>query len=239
MPSISTCPSCGESISLPSGLLPGAAVRCPLCGADYALREAIALAPPELIPLEAPNPDAGLVVETPPPEIPESESITVSQSEPMNEAMAVAAQFMAMATSMQPLQRRKPKSGLWTLFEVITGGVAGCLVAYYGLAFWFGPQFHNVMPRVPFLPFIDRITASPKANGAPAEPAPEKPAKNKGGNESKPKGNVPPDTGPRAHNDASPDRRVLLQPSRGLFCEFMAVSAKTACQIDRRRIKFV
>ena len=51
---ISTCPNCQRLVSIPSGLSAAAAVRCPLCDAEYALGEALALVPPELIPVSAP-----------------------------------------------------------------------------------------------------------------------------------------------------------------------------------------
>jgi hypothetical protein len=46
---ISTCPKCQEQVSIPFGVEAEAMVRCPMCDAEYALGEALALAPPELI----------------------------------------------------------------------------------------------------------------------------------------------------------------------------------------------
>jgi hypothetical protein len=49
------------------------------------------------------------------------------------------------------------------------------VVAYYGLAIYFGPQFHRVgLPKLP-LPFISWITAPPAQGGAAAQPAAEEP----------------------------------------------------------------
>lgn len=49
---ISKCPKCHEQVTIPDGLDPEMEVRCPLCAVVYALREAIAEAPPALIPVE-------------------------------------------------------------------------------------------------------------------------------------------------------------------------------------------
>ena len=53
MPAISTCPKCQRQVSIPAGVDSAAAVRCPLCEAEYPLSEALVLAPPELIPVVA------------------------------------------------------------------------------------------------------------------------------------------------------------------------------------------
>ena len=50
---ISTCPNCQRLIAIPTGVPAAAAVRCPLCDAAYALSKALALLPPELIPVSA------------------------------------------------------------------------------------------------------------------------------------------------------------------------------------------
>jgi hypothetical protein len=55
MPAISTCPRCLQMVSIPQGLDPATLVRCPLCGAEYLLDAAMNLAPPELIPADAPD----------------------------------------------------------------------------------------------------------------------------------------------------------------------------------------
>ncbi|MEE9602124.1 MAG: hypothetical protein V3V75_02380 [Thermoguttaceae bacterium] len=51
MPSISKCPKCGQEVTVPERLGPEAEVRCPLCDAEYPWSEALAEAPPELIPV--------------------------------------------------------------------------------------------------------------------------------------------------------------------------------------------
>jgi hypothetical protein len=51
MATISTCPGCSRLVTLPEDLAPSAAVRCPLCRAEYPLSEALASVPPLLIPV--------------------------------------------------------------------------------------------------------------------------------------------------------------------------------------------
>lgn len=159
-----------------------------MCNAEYALSEALALAPPELIPValpvaERPAAVAGVATaETAQPVVTdgtmgvEREPQQEPDSEAENEAAAVAERFPAMPVAAR--RRRKPKSALQTVIEVIAGGVAGCLVAYYGLAFYYGPEFcAKGLPQLP-LPGIAQITV-PRA---PAEDAKDKPADKKPAN---------------------------------------------------------
>ncbi len=96
--------------------------------------------------------------------------IVGGEEEEENEASAVASQA---APSRR--RRRAPKSGLQTLIEVVTGGVAGCLVAYYGLAIYFRADFKNVgLPQLP-LPGIAWLTTAEKTNGNGEKPNIEKP----------------------------------------------------------------
>jgi hypothetical protein len=95
-------------------------------------------------------------------------------SEGENEAVAVAEAFTAKPVLAR--RRRKPKSALQTLIEVVAGGVAGCLVAYYGLAFWYGPEFSKTnLPVLP-LPGIEQIIVP---RPAPADANKEKPSEKK------------------------------------------------------------
>lgn len=60
---ISKCPKCHQQVTVPDGLDPDAEVRCPLCVVVYPLREALAEAPPALIPvdigaIQGPGPDS-------------------------------------------------------------------------------------------------------------------------------------------------------------------------------------
>ena len=53
MSSISKCPKCEQQVTIPDGVAAEAEVRCPLCEAEYSLSEALAQAPPALIPVGA------------------------------------------------------------------------------------------------------------------------------------------------------------------------------------------
>ncbi|MBU4398454.1 MAG: zinc-ribbon domain-containing protein [Planctomycetes bacterium] len=158
---ISTCPSCQKQVSIPPNVESAALVRCPLCEAEYVLSESLALAPPELIPV-ASAAEWGLS--------PENGGADRRISEE-NEAVVVSEGFPAMPASAQ-LRPRKQKSGLQVSIEVVAGGLAGCLVAYYALAFYFGPHLHRIgLPKLP-LPFISWITAPPtERNEEESEPA--------------------------------------------------------------------
>jgi hypothetical protein len=176
---ISTCPKCDKPVSVPAGVDSSAAVRCPLCSAEYPLGEALTPAPPELIPVALTDvpASAGMTGEavadaTHPHDEPQHDS------EGENEAVAVAAEFPI--TPVPARRRRKPKSALQTLIEVVAGGLAGCLVAYYGLAFYFGPELAaRGFPILP-LPGIERITSAPSApDDAKPKPAEKRPTKGK------------------------------------------------------------
>jgi len=67
------------------------------------------------------------------------------------------------------------------MIEVVVGGVAGCLVAYYALAFYYGPEFgvKGGLPKLP-LPGIEWITAPRMAPDQPKDkPADKKPAEDR------------------------------------------------------------
>ena len=169
MPEISTCPKCQRQVSIPHGVDSAALVRCPLCDAEYSLVQAL---PPELIPVVVPVEEA----ETYPlAETPVAEQAGEDVAEEENEAAAVVGRMPLGVTRV----RKRPSKPWWqTLIEVVTGGVAGCLLAYYGLAFWLGPEFN--LPKYSFLPFITQWTAPPeKADGVGEKPPAEKPAAEK------------------------------------------------------------
>jgi hypothetical protein len=182
MSMISTCPRCGKQVSIPSGVDPTTAVRCPLCAGEYALSEALALAPPELIPVvvvsegsESVAPEAAAE----PADVEEAPTQYEPEGEPEgeNEAAAVAEHFSGISGAPRR-RRRKPKSALQTWIEIVTGGLAGLLVGYYGLAFYYGPDFKNMgLPQFP-LPGIAWITA-PRTSGDSPKPAEAKPAETK------------------------------------------------------------
>ncbi len=176
MAMISTCPKCDRPVSVPAGVDSSATVRCPLCYAEYTLGEALTPPPPELIPVGLPEaePSAAVADEAAEPAHPQEEPRHDSEGE--NEAVAVAEAFPAKP--LTPRRRRKHKSGLQTLIEIIAGGLAGCLVAYYGLAFYYGPEFAaKGLPILP-LPGIEWITtARPAPDAAKKKPPEKKPGK--------------------------------------------------------------
>jgi ferrous iron transport protein A len=201
MPMISTCPRCTKQVSIPSGVDAKAEVLCPLCDAKYALSEALALAPPELIPVVSVAAEAvGCVKRTTgdPVERPtatdedkDEDDVVDTVMPPLHldddrdEAAAVAERLPTMSVAAQ-LRRRRSRSAWRTVFEVVTGGLAGCLVAYYALAFWFGPQFNKYLPQLP-LPFIPQLTAPRPGGGHPSEQPPlEEPVHRRPGSAAKP-----------------------------------------------------
>ena len=166
MSTISTCPSCRKQVTIPAGVDTAAEVRCPLCDAKYALGTALAMAPPELIPVvpAAAVGSASAAEHTaPPPDVDEE-----------NEAASVAARLPATSV-VAGLRARRSKSAVRTIMEVVLGGLAGCLVAYYTLALWFRSDFDKYLPKLP-LPFISRLTEPPAGDGhATQRPPLEKP----------------------------------------------------------------
>ena len=64
MPILSKCPKCQQPVTVPDGIDPAGEVRCPLCDAEYPLSEAMASAPPALIPVDAVPAGPGPVAET-------------------------------------------------------------------------------------------------------------------------------------------------------------------------------
>lgn len=179
---ISTCPKCQAQVSIPAGVDSSASVRCPLCEVEYPLSEAL---PPALIPVAAVAIQDSALEE----DVAEVEGGAVGeffftreeprdQADAENEANEAAAVVVDRASiTAAPLRKRASKSALQTIIEVVTGGLAGCLVAYYALAFYFGPDFKNVgLPKLP-LPFISALTAAPdEADSEEQEQAAEKPS---------------------------------------------------------------
>jgi hypothetical protein len=99
------------------------------------------------------------------------------QHEPEHENEAAMAARQYPAVSAPAHRRRKSKSPLQTLVEVVLGGLAGCLVGYYALAFYFGPEFRNRgLPELP-LPGISWLTAPRPADEPVAKPPDKKPDK--------------------------------------------------------------
>jgi hypothetical protein len=179
MPAISTCPKCQRQVSIPAGVEAAAAVRCPLCEAEYPLGESLALAPPELIPVVA------VASQESAPEPAEKEELHEMPAE-TNEAAAVAHEMPMQIGS--PLRKRRT-SWLGKAIGLVVGGLAGCVAALYLLAFYLGPQYRaNGFPErvhiegvcdFPF-PLMHRLTTpvekpNDKPNKTKATPATDKP----------------------------------------------------------------
>ena len=213
MPVISTCPRCQKQVSIPAGIDSAALVRCPLCNAEYPLSEAIPpeLIPVAAATVSESVPAADLAIESvakvedefaaaveeevEEPAVFAEEEIEehAGIEEEMGEHAAFAEEVGTKntATSVAGLtltatarRRRRPPKPWWqTPLEVISGGLAGCLFAYYGLVFWFGPEFKSIgLPQLP-LPGVTWLTtpadeldaegekpdkAKPKNAGTPA-----------------------------------------------------------------------
>jgi hypothetical protein len=111
---------------------------------------------------------------------------------------APAEKAEAAAKPVPKRRRRQPKSMLQAAIEIVTGGVAGTLFAYYGLAWYQGPQFD--LPKFG-LPFIEQLTADPSRpeNGVrkrrveePLKPPVQQPAEPKPAPKEEPKPQTPP-----------------------------------------------
>ncbi len=194
MPTISTCPRCQKPVAIPGGVASTALVRCPLCAAEYPLGEAV---PPELIPVlvaadqsragEGSGGWEGVTQRHETAVEPRAEGEAemalgheemATEAEETNEAAAVAVgqSGVAAMAAMAAMRSRQPgpASALKRAVEVVTGGLAGCLVAYYGLAAWFGPEFKNF--GFPELPGVAWLTTEPVKGDPGGEKPAEKPA---------------------------------------------------------------
>jgi hypothetical protein len=180
MRAISVCPKCHQPVSVPAGIDLAALVRCPMCAAEYPLAEAL---PPELIPVDSATAAiaasesawAADVVRSPVAGEGKAEPKTVNPAKDEaenNDAAMMTRRVLARGYG----RRRAPKSVLVRLIEVVTGGLAGCLVAYYGLAFWLGPQFKSL--GFPILPLTAWVTTLRGIDGTvEQQPTGEKSAK--------------------------------------------------------------
>jgi hypothetical protein len=184
MPAISTCPKCQRQVSIPAGVDSAAVVRCPLCEAEYPLSEALALAPPELIPVVA----AASREAAPAWDIHHAALVAAEgeEAQPAEEDEAAAvAQLMPIAATAS--LRRRQSSWLGKAIGVIVGGLAGCVVGLYALAICYGPQYHtNGWPErvhiegacdfpLPLIHWLITPVAKPnKTQVAPAGAKPEK-----------------------------------------------------------------
>jgi hypothetical protein len=233
MLTISSCPRCQKPVSIPAGVDTAALVRCPLCAAEYPLGEAL---PPELIPVLVAADQAAAAEGTAEPEaaidhetLAEPTAEEAEEKSPLgqeaaieheeNEAAAVAMgqSPVAALTAVRGRQPR-PVSGLKRAIGVVTGGLAGCLAAYYGLAAWFGPEFKRLgFPELP-LPFVARLIAGPTSADADggksaAEPsAPARPAQSAAVLAPPDAGKTPADTATTPEAAAKPSGKSAQTP---------------------------
>lgn len=93
--------------------------------------------------------------------------------------------------SLYTFRPKKSKSGLQIMLELLTGGLAGTLVAYYGLAWYQGSAF--VLPKFG-LPGIEKLTAAPPKSGNAGKKGDAKTGEGKAGGTDKSKrpGETPP-----------------------------------------------
>ena len=97
----------------------------------------------------------------------------VQDKEPENEAAAIVGQVPLGIATM----RKRPTKAWWRApLGYVTGGLSGCLVAYYALAFLFGPELKSKgFPIFSCLPGITQLTTPPEnVDGAVDKPAAEK-----------------------------------------------------------------
>ena len=177
MLAISTCPRCQHHVSLSAEMDRTARVRCPFCEAEYPLDEAI---PPELIPVDNTSAEPFASVEDEDIVIEPSAEEYVQDREPENEAAAVVGQVPLGIATM----RKRPTKAWWRApLGYVTGGLSGCLVAYYALAFVFGPELKNKgFPILPYLPGITWMTTPPeKEDGVGEKPDAEEQTSGEGG----------------------------------------------------------
>ena len=57
MSAITSCPRCSARVTVPESAPSESRVRCPLCGGEYRLQEAIEYVPPELVLIDEPSGD--------------------------------------------------------------------------------------------------------------------------------------------------------------------------------------
>jgi hypothetical protein len=115
---------------LPEGHDADAPMRCPLCQAEYPLGEALASLPPALIPLTQPP----------------------KEMEPIFPIVTGQPAEAGEASVLHRPGRRKSKSAKRLILEMIFGGLAGLLIAYYAL--WWIQGDSCQLPRIPWLPLL-------------------------------------------------------------------------------------
>ena len=163
---VSKCPKCQQQVTSPDGVAAEAEVRCPLCAVVYRLSEAMAEAPPALIPVDvgaAPQIDTG---RTPV----DAGALAAFGAE---EAKGQYEPIDGRRSKHRRTKRRNEKSAARFLIEVFLGGIFGLTIGYY-VACWAGLD----MPRFP-LPLLPHtmhwFTHAEKPGDDAPPPASEKP----------------------------------------------------------------
>jgi hypothetical protein len=198
------------------------------------LDAAVANAPPALIPVDAapaekfadvaqgefagPQESPEQVVQTTEGELPAADQDNLAPADAADSPEQVS-EVIPFSERMRPMRpKRRQKSGLQTLLEVVTGGLAGTLFAYYALAWWQGPAFE--LPRFG-LPLVEWLTAAPAKPGEKAETS---------GAEKKPKPNDQP-SDPAAAANATPEKSAAMpKPSSKAGAKSSADPKKKADQ---------
>jgi hypothetical protein len=171
MSTISQCPRCLQTVAIPEGLDAMILVRCPLCNAEYQLSEAIALSPPELIPVETrektilsdPTPDAAEE------QAEHEQEIAESAENPLDDEMLSLIALHKENTSQKSIipddsslvggrTQRKPKHLLRLFLAYVFGGLGGLIIGYIALAWiavWLmGPRFDMPSPPKALKPVL-------------------------------------------------------------------------------------
>jgi hypothetical protein len=123
--------------------------------------------PPELIPVEKQTVEPlGWTKEM----IGAADAIQESRLEEQEDEAAAVVERISIG--MAHLQKRKTKAWWRAPLEVVFGGLAGLLIAYYGLALCLGPELKNRgFPVVSYLPGIPWLTTpSEKPDRVKAKP---------------------------------------------------------------------
>jgi len=212
MPIISKCPKCRQPVTIPDGVDPDAEVRCPLCAVVYPLRQAMAAAPPALVPVEtaetdaqrsdegAGGPDAGqdadapsqpaaATIENATPKIDtgqtpvDSEAFTGFRVQDEESSRRESTDDVPSCRLLP--KRKKGKSAAKEIAGAILGGFLGLSLGYYLLNFFGGERFDFLEIPLPGVEHTYRHRAA-----------------SDNGNAEKPE--TPPDTSPNI---------PLLQPS--------------------------
>ena len=193
MSTTSKCPKCDQAVTIPDGIDPQCAVRCPLCAVEYPMSEALATAPPALIPVDvavsAPSAASAAADVEPPDEetplldvwkkvktpeidlggataVPDDDFDGFAGEEPSSEGTAVTPSFA------RPRRRKsKEKSGIRWVLESLLGGFMGLVLGYYLLNLCFGAQFNLLKIPLPFCPHTYKEKA--ESDEAPSDACPD------------------------------------------------------------------